>query len=367
MMQILCVHQSAELYGSDRSFVQSVMSIRSLYPKAIITVIVPVDGPLIPYIQEHSDKIIFEDVGAIARADLRKPFVLLKKVFLASLNARRNMSQYDIVYVNTLVVMGYILGSILSGKQIINHIREIPSKTECFVYSLFFRFNGSFLLFNSKYTRDSFMFLSQKKSYILHNGVPPIECETKSLSKPIQLLLIGRINSWKGQEVALEAVSILKNKGIDVSLRIVGGVAEGQGFYLEKIEKLIQKLQIDDVVTIYEFTASPNEHFEWANIVLVPSTKPEPFGRVAIEAMSARCPVIASKHGGLVEILEGGKGGVLVTPGSASEIAKSIEGITIDESTFKQFSSAALERYNSFFSQQIYVNKFKKIINEIRT
>lgn len=367
MMKILCVHQSAELYGSDRSFIQSVMSIRSLYPKAVITVIVPVDGPLIPYIQKYSDNIIFEDVGAIARADLKKPMSLLKKVFSASLKARRNMSQYDIVYVNTLVVMGYILGSIFSSKQIINHIREIPSNTECFLYSFFFRLNGSSLLFNSRYTRDSFMFLPQDKSYILHNGVPPIECEKKSISKSIQLLLIGRINSWKGQEVALEAVSILKNKGIDVNLRIVGGVAQGQGFYLEKIEKLIERLQIDDVVKVHEFTASPNEHFQWANIVLVPSTKPEPFGRVAIEAMSARCPVIASAHGGLVEILEGEKGGLLVSPGSAIEIANSIEAITVDSLTFDQFSSAALERYSSSFSQKIYVDKFKKIINEIRT
>jgi glycosyltransferase involved in cell wall biosynthesis len=365
-MQILCVHQSAELYGSDRSFVQSVMSIRSLYPNANITVIVPKDGPLIPYMQKHCDKIIFEDVGAIARADLKNPFLLIKKVLVSSLNARRNMSRYDLVYVNTLVVMGYILGAIFSSKQIINHIREIPSQAECFIYSLIFRFNGSSLLFNSKYTRDSFLFLSQKRAYILHNGVPPIECETKLLSKPIQLLLIGRINSWKGQEVALEAVSILKNKGIAVSLRIVGGVAEGQDFYLEKIENLIKELGIGDVVKIHAFTAKPNQHFEWANIVLVPSTKPEPFGRVAIEAMSASCPVIASNHGGLVEILEGGKGGVLVTPGSAFEIVKAIEDITIDELTFQQFSRAALERYNSFFSQQIYVKKFKKIINEIR-
>lgn len=364
-MNILCVHQSSELYGSDRSFVQSVMSIRSLYPKAIITVIIPADGPLIPYIKKYSDKIKFEDVGAIARADLKRPFKLLKKVFIASLKARRNISRYDLVYVNTLVVMGYILGSILLNKRIINHIREIPSRTECFIYSLLFRLNSSFLLFNSKYTRDSFAFLSQKRAYVLHNGVPPIECDAKSLSKPVQLLLIGRINSWKGQEVALEAVSILKNKGIDVSLRIVGGVAAGQGFYLEKLEQWIQELKIDDVVEIYEFTASPNKHFEWADIVLVPSTKPEPFGRVAIEAMSAQCPVIASNHGGLVEILEGEKGGILVTPGNASEIAKSIEDITIDEKTFKRFSSAALERYNKFFSQQIYIKKFKSIINEI--
>ena len=64
---ILCVHQGAELYGSDRMFVMSVSALRTTYPDAKITVVLPQTGPLIEYLEPICDEIIYQELFVLRR------------------------------------------------------------------------------------------------------------------------------------------------------------------------------------------------------------------------------------------------------------------------------------------------------------
>ncbi|WP_219017776.1 glycosyltransferase family 4 protein [Shewanella algae] len=369
-MKILCVHQSSELYGSDRSFVQSVQVLRSKYPQSNITVILPKDGPLVDLLSPISNEVIFENIGVFARVDYKKkPFKTFGSIFSSVLKARKRIVNYDVVYVNTLVVLSYLIASIFTGK-IINHVRETPSKIESLVFSLLFFLNRSVLIFNSKYTRNRF-YIRKGHGFVVHNGVsePASEkIQVNCSSNGLNLLLIGRINSWKGQRLSIEMVSDLKSKGIDVNLRIVGSTATNQQFYLDELMHLVDTLSLKENVEFYAFDSDPSAHYQWSNIVLVPSIKPEPFGRVAVEGMSYNKVVIAANHGGLSEIFENNEGGILFEPSSTDSLSQAVSLFYNDDTLLQKKSNEGLLRFRSKFSDSIYQKNmsdlFSKILSE---
>ena len=79
-LNILFVHQSAELYGSDRTFVQSIRACRMKYPHALITVLLPFEGPLIDYIQPVANQVIIDDDLIILRKSTFVRTIILKPV-----------------------------------------------------------------------------------------------------------------------------------------------------------------------------------------------------------------------------------------------------------------------------------------------
>lgn len=133
------------------------------------------------------------------------------------------------------------------------------------------------------------------------------------------LLLVGRLVSRKGVDVAIEALHYLRNKGVEQTLTICGN-----GPDREMLEKKVQQLVLEDAVC-FEGWASPEElanKYRKAAVTLVPSRK-EPFGIVALESIASRCPVVASDVGGLPEAV--GDCGLLVDPDNPEALADGIE------------------------------------------
>ena len=134
-------------------------------------------------------------------------------------------------------------------------------------------------------------------------------------SDSLRLLLIGRINTWKGQEFLIEALSTIpESKRSSIHLRIVGSPFEGYEYLETDLTQRVDKYGLSKQVEFIPFCNDPTEHYHWSDYVVVPSTKPEPFGRVAVEAFSAGKPVIAANHGGLTEIISHSIDGFLFTP-----------------------------------------------------
>lgn len=365
-MKILCVHQGAELYGSDRSFALSVETLRDKYPEATLVVIIPNEGELIPYLEPFVNEIIIQDVGAIQRSDFKLPFSTLIRLCKSSYLAWKRIKHFDVVYMNTIVVFAFMIASIFSTKTIIHHIREIPSKTESYIFSLLFRLNKSFLIFNSQYTKNSFSFLKQGSNNVVLNGVQAFESEEKIKNQStFNILLIGRINAWKGQTLAIKAIELLASKYPQIRLRIVGSAAEGQEFYVENMLTCIKQLELSKYIEYVSFQNDPKEHFYWSTISVVPSTKPEPFGRVAIESLALGRPVIASNHGGLIEIIKADIGGYLFNAGDENDLAIKISLLIDDEELLRKKSVEAKDCFEKNFSEKVYKKNFNFTFNQI--
>ncbi len=160
---------------------------------------------------------------------------------------------------------------------------------------------------------------------------------TTSTSSPVKLLLPARMSPWKGHEVAINAVKILNRAGQSPNLRLIfcGGrlneetsfqsVSNQEGGKLERVlRKMVVDYGISELVHFVGHCEDMPAAYHGADGVLVPSTRPEAFGRVAVEAGAMAKPVIASDHGGAQETIKDGETGWLVPPNDANALATAI-------------------------------------------
>jgi glycosyltransferase involved in cell wall biosynthesis len=132
-------------------------------------------------------------------------------------------------------------------------------------------------------------------------------------------------------------------------------VFPGQEDIERELREKIARSGIEDRVVIQPFVDDVDAMWEAVDIALVPSTEPEPFGMVAIEAMRAGKPVVASAHGGLVEIVEEGVTGFLVPPSDSPALTAAIVKLAEDSELRQRFGEAGRARQRELFSLEAQV------------
>jgi glycosyltransferase involved in cell wall biosynthesis len=365
---ILFVHQGYDLYGSDRMLIQSVDAVARRWPEAKITVLLPSAGDLQPALLS-----IVHDVRIVNLAILRK--ASLNKIRLRDIGefikrvweARRLIRAYDVTYVNTILVMDYVIAASTVRSSRIIHVHEIPSRLAALFFSSMAILSRALIIFNSEATRRSFSLPFWQRSAVVWNGVAsPSQLPPRSEDSRLRLLLIGRFNSWKGQELLLRAVAALTpDHRSRLIVRMVGSVFADQQHFVDKLERVITEGRLGETVEIRPFTPDPYEHYSWADVVVVPSIKPEPFGLVAIEAMAAGRSVIAAKHGGLLEIVVDGVTGTFVEPGSIRSLELAIGAYIDDPARAQAEGDAGRERFQAEFEEKHYKMKIGDLVADL--
>ena len=134
------------------------------------------------------------------------------------------------------------------------------------------------------------------------------------------ILLPGRLTRWKGQAVAIEALSYLAE---DTHLVLLGD-AQGREAYVAALKAQVESLSLTQRVHFPGHDTDVAAAYLASDIVICPSTDPEAFGRTAAEAQAMGRPVIAADHGGAVEVVEHGVTGWRTPPGDAKALANAI-------------------------------------------
>lgn len=367
---ILCLHQGSELYGSDRSFLSAVQALAEGGHK--LEVILPSEGDLAGEVKKLSGvELCFYGKGIIRKRDLRQPITFALHIIQGVFFYLRAFYGHRIIYINTIVMLSALIAACFyrfSKRRIICHVREIPSRIHIVVFRSIFRISGVELIYNSEATREAFGL----EGVVIYNGVAAGKIVSSeggevNVQLPCRLLLIGRINHWKGQEFFVETLSKLGRDQLkSLRVRIVGSPFEGYEYLLDGLKDRIKVMGLESVVEIFPFCPDPAFHYQWADYVVVPSIQPEPFGRVAIEAFSFGKPVIASAHGGLLEIVESEMSGFLFCPGSKSDLANIITGVlSIPDALYMKMSGHVVKRYRSEFSLEVYNANIRKFFDKI--
>ncbi|TNE59619.1 MAG: glycosyltransferase [Alphaproteobacteria bacterium] len=142
------------------------------------------------------------------------------------------------------------------------------------------------------------------------------------------VFLPGRMTWWKGQEVMIDAVQILKDRGQTDFVCVMVGDAQGRDDYVGGLKKSIRMKGLSDRVRLAGHCADMPAGLALADLVVSASIEPEAFGRIAVEAQAMGKPIIATDHGGSAETVLLGEGvatGWRVTPGDAAALADALE------------------------------------------
>jgi glycosyltransferase involved in cell wall biosynthesis len=281
--------------------------------------------------------------------------------------AWRRLRDCDLVYVNTSIVADYALASRLLPSKALLHIHEIPEGVLRRILVGLMHWSHADLIFNSKATRATFGEPKTARSYVVYNGVAgPAAAQpmTYDGKRPLRVLLLGRINRIKGQEVLLQAIASLPAElKSRIEVRLVGGAFES----VEReraLAELVETMGLTGQVSALPFIPDPSEHYRWADIVTVPSRRPESLGRVAIEAMAYGRPPLVSAIGGLVEVVADGETGWHVPPGDAAALAAKLREIILAPESWRGFVAAGRKRYETMFSEPVAAAAIAAIATE---
>ncbi len=385
MKNILFIHQSAELYGSDKTLLLLLKNLDKNKFKPIV--LLPFDGPLKEALENENIEVVIAPVLKLYRKlftpkNLIGFFKDIKAAFKI-VNELHKKYQFTLIYSNTLAVL---LGIMFAWKNNIKHlwhVHEIIEKPSLFkkaFVGLLSLKSNTHIVYNSQATKV-FWELNKSiinKGVVIWNGIEINTPESSTselfdirknlfLAQPneIILALVGRISRWKGQMILLDAFNNLVQKNENIKLVFVGAPPPNQEKFQEDLEDRISSFNLNDKVLIIPFQNEIHKIWQAIDIAVVPSTEPEPFGMVAIEAMLAHKPIVGSNHGGLTEIIENNATGFLVTPNSVQDLVIALEKLVQNELLRKEMGEKGYLRVTTAFSVEQYVDSFEKFFEKI--
>ncbi|MCZ8270274.1 MAG: glycosyltransferase family 4 protein [Beijerinckiaceae bacterium] len=179
------------------------------------------------------------------------------------------------------------------------------------------------------------------------------------------VLLAGRLTPWKGQMVLIRAAQVLRERGYRDLVFILAGDPQGRDGYVREIDQLISENQLGGVVRRVGHVSDMPAALAASALVAVPSTAPEAFGRVAVEAQAMGVPVVVSNLGAVPEtvlappqVRPDQRTGWRVAPDNPEELADAIaEAIDLMPSAFQQLADRARTHVMARFSLERMVSE----------
>jgi glycosyltransferase involved in cell wall biosynthesis len=185
----------------------------------------------------------------------------------------------------------------------------------------------------------------------------------------IFLFAVGRFIALKGFEYLIKAHHILINeyKKNNVFLRIAG-----QGYLKETYNKLIQNYKLDDYVKLIGYVPNTkiHEYYNEADIFVIPSItdkngETEGFGVVSLEANACETPVIASKVGGILDVIEDGYNGFLVEQKNTEQMAEKINELVEDKELRREIGKNGRQKVTKEFNWDKVTSEIIKVYNKL--
>ncbi len=185
------------------------------------------------------------------------------------------------------------------------------------------------------------------------NGVPaiePIDARARLQNPEWRLGIVALMRPRKGIEVALQAMKQLKSVGKQVKLQLIGGFETD--VYQHQIMKLIEELQVHDVVEWTGFTSDVPGAIRKLDALLLPSLFGEGMPMVVLEALAAAVPVVASRVEGTPEVIRDGVEGLLSEPRNVEDLVAKVKELTADRECWAAMSARALVRHREQYSDE---------------
>ena len=183
------------------------------------------------------------------------------------------------------------------------------------------------------------------------------------------ILLPGRLTSWKGQEMFIEAISNLKNDlSFNDFVAVILGSDQGRKIYKKKLLRLVEQHRLNNNIIFVEHLDLMPIAYEISDIIVSASIEPEAFGRVSVEAQAMEKPIVASDIGGSKETIINGKTGFLFEAGNPKKLSEKLnEVLNLSEVTRNGIGAEGRKNVIAKFNVEKMCNstysEYNKLIN----
>ena len=283
----------------------------------------------------------------------KNPYYILK------FNYRINKISPDIIHIHTPSIIRYFLPFVKYKMCVTKH--DVHKEQENRFLSKY-----SHIYSISTSVKDYLLSATGVKSKVIYNGIDIDGILSKnrpySPDKVLKLVQVGRLyHTVKGQDVLIEAVKIIKLKGGDVHLYLIG-----DGPSREYIENLISENDLNKNITLLGAKSQQYifEHLCEYDLFVQPSIN-EGFGLTVAEAMAAKLPVLISENQGPLEIIDNGKYGFSFKNGDSNDCANKIMEIIergFDEKMIENGYARVKELFSIEQTANSYIEEYKKIL-----
>jgi len=288
---------------------------------------------------------------------------VFKKEILKIINGLKEIVKKfdpDIIYTHSMKMhLLFSFPIIRNGKKLVWHFRDIPEESSKYIFKTFSIFPDRIIAISESVKK---FFPFKNKVRVVYNGIRvPDKIKDNGIEKKkFTILSVGNIQYWKGQDLIIECAKRLK----DFEFWIVGdSIHPGEEKFKRKLLEKVKREKINNVI----FWGRRDDVFPFyqkCDIFLhVPRLDREGFGRVVVEAMAMKKPVIISATGALPEIL--GNTGILTKKEDINEVCNKILELYKNKKLRRELSEKGYKRYMSTFTVDRMVKRVIKCLEEI--
>ena len=277
-----------------------------------------------------------------------------RRKFVTTFHGTYNFSGKIKKFYNSIMVRSDLI--IAGSNFIFSHIKEN--------YSEFLKTNNKFLVIfrgiNVDYFDPSTKLDTDEKKLL----------KKWEINKEKKIILVpGRLTSWKGQELRIEAINLVKIElGYEAFHVVILGSDQGRDLYKKKLIRLTEQYRLTKQIKFIDHCKDMALAYKISDIIISPSIEPEAFGRVAVEAQSMEKLIIASNIGGSNETIINKKTGFLFEAGDAKALStKIINAITMDEMSLeimgKEGRKNVIKKFNVEKMCFSTYSEYKRLLN----
>ena len=279
---------------------------------------------------------------------------LTGRTFVTTFHGTYNFNGKIKKFYNSVMVRSDLV--IAGSNFIFSHIKEKYSNLIDVKKKLLVIFRG----INVDYFDSSTLLEKDEKKLLNEWGI----LENKKI-----ILLPGRLTSWKGQELFIEAINLVNIElGYEAFYAVILGNDQGRDAYKKKLHHLCEQFKISNQIKFIDSCENMALAYKVSDIIVSASIEPEAFGRVAVEAQSMEKLIIASNIGGSNETVINEKTGLLFESGDPKSLSKKIiQALTMDESLLKTMGIEGRKNVVKKFNVEKMCfstySEYKKLVN----
>jgi len=374
-MKTLYLHGSPDFYGSGKVLLE-ILRIPGNAEQAIV--VFPHEGPLCEPIKKMGIAVHIINMGAL-RKKYFTPQGIIGRVFLwiaAIIKIRQLIKKEKVerLYINSLTI---IIGPWLKTNRkmrLIWHLHEIverPRVLTAFLSFLLRRADQRIAV--SKAAQSHWQtLLAPLPVDLLYNGIDlelghEVPRHDESGNPDLVIGMIGRIQERKGQSYLLRILDALRrdpnyNPSIRFKVVIAGDAYPGYEHLIGQLEQEIIQLGLQDQVRYIGYQEDMGALLFKLDLVVVPSTEPDSFPTVVLEAMKFALPVLATRQGGCLEMIEENVSGFFIPLGDADASAKILLNLLANKERLQEAGKKGRERVAALYSERAFRTNWLRLV-----